>query len=280
MAERNDMADKNIGFGVDIGGSGIKGALVDLTTGELCSERIRIKTPEPSTPLAVVEVIGQIIEQLEVPEGVPVGVAFPGPIKNGIVTFIANLDRTWVNTDIDQLIQESLGREAFVINDADAAGYGEVQFGAAKGERGLVIATTQGTGIGTALIYKGELLPGTELGHIEINGKDAETRAAASIKDKEDLNWEQWASRLQVYYSTLEHLFSPDVIIIGGGVSSKSEKFIPLLNLRSKVVAATLQNQAGIVGAAYNASKEFKEKHSLKAKLSDALNSRAENALG
>lgn len=274
------MADlKNVGFGVDIGGSGVKGALVDLKTGELASKRIRIPTPSHSTPTAIVDIIGKIIEELKVPEGVPVGVAFPGPIKNGIVTYIANLDQTWLNTNIHSLIKERLGRDASVINDADAAGYGEVQFGAAKGEDGLVFATTQGTGIGAAFIYRGVLIPGCELGHIEINGKDAETRAAASVKDREDLSWSEWAERLQVYYATIEHLFSPDLIIIGGGVSSKSEKFVPLLNLKAKVVPATLQNLAGIVGAAYYAWAEQKRRSSISNRISEALNSRSENAL-
>jgi polyphosphate glucokinase len=274
------MADfKNIGFGIDIGGSGVKGALVDLKSGELASRRIRIPTPAHSTPTAIVEIIGKIIEELNVPEGVPIGVAFPGPLKNGIVTYIANLDQTWLNTNIEVLIHDQLGRDASVINDADAAGYGEVQYGAARGEEGLVFATTQGTGIGAAFIYKGILIPGCELGHIEIDGKDAETRAAASVRDREDLSWSEWAARLQVYYATVEHLFSPDVIIIGGGVSEKADKFIPLLNLKAKVVPATLRNLAGIVGAAHFATEAQKEKNSIKNKLQNALNSKSENAL-
>jgi polyphosphate glucokinase len=270
---------KNIGFGVDIGGSGVKGALVDLKTGELASRRVRIPTPEQSTPTAIVDIIGEIIEELQVPVGVPVGVAFPGPIKNGIVTYIANLDQSWLNTNIQLLVKERLGRDASVVNDADAAGYGEVQYGAARGEEGLVFATTQGTGIGTAIIYRGVLIPGCELGHVEINGHDAETRAAASVRDRENLSWPEWAARLQVYYSTIEHLFSPDVIIIGGGVSDKAEKFIPLLNLKAKVVPATLRNLAGIVGAAHYAFQEQKEKKSLKNRLINALDDRAENAV-
>ncbi|MDR1447609.1 MAG: ROK family protein [Candidatus Ancillula sp.] len=270
---------RNIGFGVDIGGSGVKGALVNLKTGELASRRLRIPTPENSTPTAIVEIIGKIVSELEVPEGTPIGVSFPGPIKNGIVTYIANLDKTWLNTNINNLIKDSLGLEASVINDADAAGYGEVQFGNARGEQGLVFASTQGTGIGTAFIYKGVLIPGCELGHIEINGKDAETRAAASVKNRENLTWEEWATRLQVYYATIEHLFSPDVIIIGGGVSEKADKFIPLLNLKAKVIPAALRNQAGIVGAAHYAAVEQKERNSLKHKISEAFSVKSENAL-
>jgi polyphosphate glucokinase len=270
---------KNIGFGIDIGGSGVKGALVDLKTGELASRRVRIPTPENSTPTVIVDIIGKIVDELQVPEGVPVGVAFPGPIKNGIVTYIANLDQTWLNTNIHDLIKERLGRDASVINDADAAGYGEAQYGAARGEQGLVFATTQGTGIGAAFIYKGVLIPGCELGHIEINGHDAETRAAASVRDRENLTWAEWAARLQAYYATIEHLFSPDVIIIGGGVSEKADKFIPLLNLKAKVVPATLRNLAGIVGAAHYAHEDQKEKNSIKNRLQNALNDRSENAI-
>jgi polyphosphate glucokinase len=274
------MSDtKNLGLGIDIGGSAVKGALVDLKTGELASRRIRIPTPESSTPLAIVEVIGKIVEELEVPDDVSIGVAFPGPIKNGIVTYIANLDPTWLNTDINNLIQERFGRSVSVINDADAAGYGEVQYGAARGEQGLIFATTQGTGIGAAFIYRGVLIPGCELGHIEINGQDAESRAAASVRDREGLTWEEWAARLQVYYATIEHLFSPDIIIIGGGVSEKSDKFIPLLNLKAKVVPAQLRNLAGIVGAAHYAYNESKLNNKLSNKLTKALSSRSEGAL-
>lgn len=273
------MSSSNFGFGIDIGGSGVKGALVDLQTGELASRRIRIATPEESTPLAIVDIIGQIIDELDIPVDVPVGIAFPGQLKNGIVTYIANLDQTWLNTNIEDLVKERLGRECSVINDADAAGYGEVQYGSAQGEQGLVFATTLGTGIGAAFIYRGVLIPGCELGHIEINGKDAETRAVASARDREDLNWTEWAARLQVYYATIEYLFSPDVIIIGGGVSEKADKFIPLLNLKAKIVPATLRNLAGIVGSAHYAAGELKSKHSLKNKISEALNSRSENAI-
>jgi polyphosphate glucokinase len=262
------MADtKNLGFGVDIGGSGVKGALVNLKTGELASQRIRIPTPEKSTPLAIVNIIGQIIEELKVPKDVPVGVAFPGPIKNGVITFIANLDKSWLNVNLKNLIKDTLGYDATIVNDADAAGYGEVQYGAARGEKGLVFATTQGTGIGTAIIYHGVLVPGNELGHIELNGFDAEKRVAASIKDKENLTWDQWIRRLQVYYASIEALISPDVIIIGGGVSSKADKFIPFLRLKAKVVPAELENLAGIVGAAHYASTEKKYENKLLEKL-------------
>ncbi|MDR0950304.1 MAG: ROK family protein [Candidatus Ancillula sp.] len=273
------MSDKNMGFGIDIGGSGIKGALVDLKTGEFASKRVRIPTPQPATPLAVVDTIGKIIDELNVPESVPVGVAFPGPIRDGVITYIANLDQSWLNTNLPSLLKEKLGREASVLNDADAAGYGEVIYGAARGEQGLVFATTLGTGIGTAIIYKGELIPRTELGHIEINGEDAEHRAAASARDREDLNWTEYAARLQVYYGTIEHLFSPDVIIIGGGVSEKFDKYAPLMNLKAKLVPAKLRNRAGIVGAAFFAEQEVKTKNSIGRKISQALASKSENAI-
>lgn len=270
---------KKIGFGIDIGGSGVKGALVDLKTGELASSRIRIPTPQQSTPLAIVKIIGQIIDELNVPEDVPIGIAFPGPIKHNIITYIANLDQSWLNTNLYQLIKDELGRESSVINDADAAGYGEVAFGAARGEKGLIFFTTLGTGIGAAFIYKGVLVPGCELGHLEINGRDAETRAAASIREKEKLGWEEYASRLQTYYAKIEHLFSPDVIIIGGGVSAKHEKFIPLLNLKAQVVPAQLKNLAGIVGAAHYAAVEFEERNSIGRKISEAFSQKSENAI-
>ncbi|HEX5510597.1 MAG TPA: ROK family protein [Actinomycetales bacterium] len=233
--------------GVDIGGSGIKGAPVDLAAGELAADRIRIETPQPATPDAVAEVVAQIVGQC--PDG-PVGVTFPAVIQHGVARTAANVDRSWIDTDVEELLRSATGRAVAVVNDADAAGLAEARWGAARDVDGVVIATTLGTGIGSALLLDGELVPNTELGHIEVDGHDAETRAADAARDREDLSWEHWAKRLQRYYETLERLFWPDLFVVGGGVSKKHEKFLPLLELRTPIVPATLRNNAGIVGAA------------------------------
>ncbi len=244
-----------VACGIDIGGSGVKGALVDLETGEFVGERVRIDTPRPSTPEAVAEVCRQIIEQLGVEPDVPVGITFPAPIVHGSVRFMANLDKSWEGVDVNELMTRVLGRRSYALNDADAAGLAEVAYGAAKGVRGTVIVTTLGTGIGSAVIVDGTLVPNTELGHLEIDGHDAETRASSGQKTLQDLSWKRWARRLQRYYSHVEMLFSPDLFVVGGGVSKKHEKFLPLLDLRAPIVPAALLNTAGIVGAAWQASR-------------------------
>ncbi|QWW18783.1 ROK family protein [Schaalia sp. 19OD2882] len=239
-----------VACGIDIGGSGVKAACVGLSTGEFIGERIRIDTPKPATPDAVADVCRQLLEQLEVGPDVPVGIAFPAPIIRGVVPFIANLDPSWANIDVNELMQRHLGRPIAALNDADAAGIAEVTFGAAKGVPGTVILTTQGTGIGSAVIVDGVLVPNTELGHLEIDGHDAEKRASAGQKTLQDLSWKKWAKRLQRYYSHMEMLFSPDLFVVGGGVSKNHEKFMPLLDLKTPMVPAQLLNTAGIVGAA------------------------------
>jgi polyphosphate glucokinase len=240
-----------IGFGVDIGGSGIKGAPVDLAAGTFNAERLRIPTPQPSTPDPVADVVAQVVANFGDAAGTaPVGVTFPAVIQHGVARTAANVDKSWIGTDVDALLTERLGRSVHVVNDADAAGYAEARFGAAKGVDGVVFMATLGTGIGTALIVDGALVPNTELGHLEIGGKDAETRAADSVREAEDLNWEQWAKRLQRYFSAIENLLWPDLIIVGGGVSKKSAKFLPHLSLRTPIVPAALLNDAGIIGAA------------------------------
>ncbi|GHG51246.1 polyphosphate glucokinase [Flavimobilis marinus] len=239
-----------IAFGIDIGGSGIKGAPVDLATGEFTAERKRVPTPGVSTPAAVTAVIRELVEGFDLPEGTPVGVAFPGPIHHGRITFIANLDESWTGVDLDQMLATELERSIRAVNDADAAGYGEALYGAARDTRGTILVTTLGTGIGSALIVDGTLVPNTELGHLEIDGFDAESRAADSARTREDLSFSQWAERLQRYYQTVEMLFSPDLIVVGGGVSKHHEQFLPLLELRTPIVPAVLRNRAGIVGAA------------------------------
>ncbi|SPT52548.1 Polyphosphate glucokinase [Actinomyces bovis] len=242
--------------GIDIGGSGVKGALVDLETGEFASERVRIDTPQPATPDAVAQVCKQIVDQLQVGPETPIGIDFPAPIVHGVVPFIANLDESWAGTDVNALMIKHLGRGVTALNDADAAGLAEVAFGAAKGVAGTVIVTTLGTGIGSAVIVDGKLVPNTELGHLEIDGADAESQASSGQKTLQDLSWKKWAKRLQRYYSHVEMLFSPDLFVVGGGVSKKHDKFLPLLDLKTKIVPAALFNTAGIVGAAWQASRE------------------------
>ncbi|MBE6481494.1 MAG: ROK family protein [Actinomyces ruminicola] len=244
----------SVACGIDIGGSGVKGARVDLDTGEFIGDRIRIETPQPATPDAVAEVCKRLLEGLGISDNVPVGVAFPAPIVHGAVPFIANLDDSWAGIDVNDLMLRHLGRPATALNDADAAGLAEVAFGAAKGVAGTVIVTTLGTGIGSAIIVDGTLVPNTELGHLEIDGYDAEKRASSGQRELQELSWKKWAKRLQRYYSHVEMLFSPDLFVVGGGVSKKHEKFLPRLDLKTPIVPAQLLNTAGIVGAAYRAS--------------------------
>jgi polyphosphate glucokinase len=239
------------GFGVDIGGSGIKGAPVDLAAGTFAAERTRIPTPQPSTPGKVADVVAEVVASFGAASGdSPVGVTFPAVIQQGVARTAANVDKDWIGTDVDAPLTARLGRSVHVVNDADAAGYAEVRYGAARDVRGVVFMATLGTGIGSALFVDGVLVPNTELGHIEIGGKDAETRTSDAVRDAEDLSWESWARRLQKYFTAIEDLIWPDLIIIGGGVSKKSAKFLPLLSLRAPIVPATLLNDAGIIGAA------------------------------
>ena len=237
-------------FGVDFGGSGIKGAPVDLDTGEFAAERVRIKTPDPATPEAVVDVVRELLEQSDVEDTAPVGITVPGVVVRGTVRSAANIDKSWIGEDAAGLFSESLNRSVIVVNDADAAGLAETRYGAAQGQDGLVIVTTLGTGIGSALVYDGTLVPNSELGHLEIDGHDAESRAANSVREDEDLSWEDWAERLTTYYRTLEKLFSPELFVVGGGVSKHADRFLPDIDIDTRIVPATLKNTAGIVGAA------------------------------
>lgn len=238
-------------LGIDVGGSGIKGAPVDLDAGDFAADRIRIPTPEKSTPKNVAAVIGEIAQQFSETIGdAPLGLTIPAPVVHGRVPFIANLHQSWTGLEAEKFFSDALGRHVTIVNDADGAGLAEVNFGAAKGNPGLVILTTLGTGIGSAMIYRGTLVPNAELGHLEIDGHDAEKRAASSIKDKEGISYEEWAVRLQRYYSHVEMLFSPDLFVVGGGVSRDSDKFLPLLELRTPIVPAKMRNRAGIIGAA------------------------------
>ncbi|KHL18631.1 polyphosphate glucokinase [Mumia flava] len=239
-------------IGVDIGGSGIKGAPVDLKKGEFADDRLRIETPEESTPEAVAEVVAQIVEHFDNKDhDVPVGITVPAVVTRGLVRTAANIDQSWIGTDASRLFEERLGRPVTVVNDADAAGLGELQYGAGRGTSGVVLLATLGTGIGTALINEGALVPNSELGHLTIDGVDAETRASSHARESEDLSWEEWAERLQEYFARVEDLLWPDLIVVGGGVAKHAEHFLPLLHLRAPIVAARLGNAAGIIGAAW-----------------------------
>ncbi|AKU16637.1 polyphosphate--glucose phosphotransferase [Luteipulveratus mongoliensis] len=241
-------------LGIDVGGSGIKGAPVDLKAGEFAQKRKRIDTPEKSTPEAVAEVIAEIVDHFADQIGdEPIGVTVPAVVQHGTVRTAANIDKSWIDSDAEKLLEKRLGRDITLLNDADAAGIGELRYGAAKHAKGLVVLTTLGTGIGTAILNNGELVPNSELGHLEIDGHDAETRAASSIKDKEGISYAEWAKRLQRYYSHLEALLWPDLIVVGGGVSKDADQFLPLLDLRTEIIPATLKNAAGIIGAARQA---------------------------
>ncbi|KAB1147702.1 ROK family protein [Streptomyces luteolifulvus] len=242
-------------FGVDIGGSGIKGAPVDLDRGDLAKERFKVLTPRPATPEGVADGVQQVVDHFGWTG--PVGLTFPGVVTGGsTIRTAANVDKSWIDTDARALFSSRLGGlPVTVVNDADAAGVAEVNFGAGRGRRGTVILLTFGTGIGSALFIDGTLVPNTELGHLELHGHDAEKRASSKVKDDEELTWEHWAHRVQKYLDHVEMLFSPELFIIGGGVSRKSQKFLHLIEgIRAEIVPAQLQNNAGIVGAAMRAA--------------------------
>ena len=244
-------------FGVDIGGSGIKGAIVDLDKGDLATERVKYLTPNPSTPEAVAEVVARLVK--EAGWSGDLGATFPAVIKNGVAKSAANVDKSWIGTDVDKVFTDITHCDVTVLNDADAAGIAEARFGAAKGVKGVVILLTFGTGIGSALLLDGQLVPNTELGHIEVDGSDAEKKASSAAKDNEGLSYKQWAKRVQKYLSHVEKLFTPDLFVVGGGVSRNSDKWIPLLDLNTPIKPAQLLNNAGIVGAAMAAHEKFTE---------------------
>jgi len=236
--------------GVDVGGTGIKGAAVDLVAGALVAERVRLLTPHPATPDAVAAVVAEVIDQIGVPG--PVGITLPSVIRHGVVETAANIDPSWIGMEADELFRRK-GRAVAVLNDADAAGIAEMAFGAGRGRDGVVLIVTLGTGIGSALFVDGVLVPNSELGHLPLHGRDAERWAADSVRTLEELSWKKWASRLEAYLQLIERLLWPQLIIVGGGVSKKADKFLPLLNLRTEIVPAQLGNNAGIVGAALSA---------------------------
>lgn len=236
-------------FGIDFGGTGIKGAPVDLREGDFAHDRVRIDTPKPATPQAVAEVFKQIVGSFP-SASTPVGVTVPGIVRRGVVLSAANIDKSWIGEDADAIFTEALGREVHVVNDADAAGLAEAEYGAAKGRQGLVMVITLGTGIGSAMIFDGQLVPNSEMGHLELDGAVAEVTTATSARERENLSWKQWSERLTTYFRHLERLFTPDLFVIGGGVSKSWEKFGHLIEVETEMVPATLQNRAGIVGAA------------------------------
>jgi polyphosphate glucokinase len=236
-------------LGIDIGGTGMKAAPVDLDTGKFLADRIKIATPQPAAPDAVAGVVEKLVEAFS--WSGPIGVTFPGVVMNGIIRTAANLDKAWIGLDARSLLSKAAGQEVRLLNDADAAGVAEMTFGAGSGEPGTVLMVTLGTGIGSALFVNGILVPNTEFGHLEIRGKDAERRASEHAKAVLELSWKQWAKNVNEYLEHVEALVSPQLIIIGGGISKQSDKFIPLFTgLNAKVVPAAMHNDAGITGAA------------------------------
>jgi polyphosphate glucokinase len=235
-------------LGIDIGGTGIKAAPVDVAAGRLLAERVKLLTPRPASPDAMAPIVKQLVDQFA--WAGPIGITFPGVVAAGTIRTAPNLDPGWIGVDAVTFLRETIGQPVTVLNDADAAGVAEMRFGAGQGQPGTVLLLTFGTGIGSALFYNGVLVPNTEFGHIEMHGKDAEDRASERAREEQELSWGKWADRVDSYLDRMDALLSPDLIIIGGGISRKSGKFLPRLTLRSRVVPATLLNDAGIVGAA------------------------------
>jgi polyphosphate glucokinase len=243
------------GFGVDVGGSGIKGGIVDLDTGQLIGERFKLLTPQPATPAAVAKTVAAVVNEFGWTG--PLGVTYPGVVTQGVVQTAANVDKSWIGINARDVIANELnGQRVVVLNDADAAGLAEERYGAGKDKSGVVVLLTFGTGIGSAVIHNGILLPNTELGHLEVGGKEAEHRAASSVRDRRGLSYKKWAKQVTRVLVALENAFWPDLFIAGGGISRKADQWIPLLKNRTPVVAAALQNTAGIVGAAMAATRD------------------------
>lgn len=252
------MAKKDVSrdvLGIDVGGSGIKGGIVDLDRGQLLTERHRIATPQPATPKAVAAVVRKLNDHFD--WSGPVGVAIPSVVRDGIVHSAANIDESWVGENAVKRLSKALDRKVWVLNDADAAGLAELHYGHARDyATGVVILLTFGTGIGSAIFVEGELFPNTELGHLQLRGDDAEHWASAKAREDEDLSWKEWAGRVSAYLQHLEFLFSPDAFIIGGGVSRRAKNFFPYLETSVRIIAADLENRAGVVGAAWYAGNQ------------------------
>jgi polyphosphate glucokinase len=247
--EAEATADQRRGFGVDVGGSGVKGGIVDLDTGLLIGDRFKLPTPQPATPDAVSDTIAAVVREFGWTGSL--GVTYPGVVTDGIVRTAANVDKGWIGTSAQDVISAKLnGQRVTVLNDADAAGLAEEKFGAGKDNSGVIVLLTFGTGIGSAVIHNGILLPNTEFGHLEVGGKEAEHRAASSVKERKEWSYERWTEEVTKVLVVVENAIWPDLFIAGGGISRKADKWIPLLKNRTPVVAATLLNTAGIVGAA------------------------------
>jgi polyphosphate glucokinase len=249
---------KRIAIGVDVGGSGIKAAAVDLDTGEFASDRVRVPTPSPSTPQAVTETIADLVRQAhadpDVPSEAPIGIGIPTVVLDGVAKLASNIDAGWIDFPVVDEMSKALGRPITVLNDADAAGLAEMRFGAGRGRTGTVLVLTLGTGVGSALFIDGRLVPNTEFGQMEIRGKPAEKRSAAGIRTKRNLSWKEWAVDLDEHLDRIDQLVWPTIVILGGGVSKRAEKFVPRLTSRVPVTPAELLNDAGIVGAALAAA--------------------------
>jgi len=244
-------------LGIDVGGSGIKGSIIDTKTGKLEKPRFRIPTPSPATPDAVAQTIADVAAHFNW-KG-PIGVGFPAVVQNGIARTASNIDKSWIDTNAEQIISQRTGCPVCVLNDADAAGVAEMKFGAGRKNKGVVILITVGTGIGTVVSTRGKLLPNTEIGHLVLNGVDAERYASDAVRQQQNLTWEEWGGRLNEYLLYVESLFWPDLFIIGGGVSKNDEKYFEKFTVRTRIVPAQLLNNAGMVGAALAAKRAFKE---------------------
>lgn len=244
-------------IGIDIGGTGIKGAIVDVLTGDLVTDRKKLATPRKGKPVDILDTVLELFDEFgDISPQLPVGVCFPAVVIHGKTMSAANVSRQWIGLEAEKLFEKKLGRDIHFVNDADAAGVAESRYGAAVNAPGLTILTTLGTGIGSALLFDGELIPNSELGHLTLDGHDAEKFASASAKENQEMSWKEWAKHLQRYYEMLEDLFSPDLILVGGGISKNADEFLPLLNLRTPIKPALLRNNAGIVGAAALAARE------------------------
>jgi polyphosphate glucokinase len=245
-------------IGIDIGGTGIKGALVNTKKGQLVSERIRFDTPDGATPEEVIAKVAEIVDQLDTDKDTPIGICFPAIIKDGVTLSAANVSKDWVGLKAEKLFSQALDRKVVLLNDADAAGVAEIKYGAGQERKGLVLMVTLGTGIGTALFMNGKLIPNSELGHLEIEGVDYESMASYSAKEREGLSFADWAKRLTKYFAAIDRLLSPDLIIVGGGISKQHEEFLPLVQSKVKLLPAESKNNAGIIGAAFIARKRLK----------------------
>jgi len=252
--EGTTTVNGRIAIGIDVGGSGIKAAVVDVEAGRFRSERLRVATPNPSTPEAIISAIGRISKRLAKETGLgpttPVGVGLPGVTIDGTLKFAGNIDEKWIGYPVVERLRKATGRSVAIVNDADAAGIAEMRFGVGKGRPGVVIFLTLGTGVGSGVFVDGKLVPNTEFGQMEIRGRPAERRSAAVARIRRGLSWKAWAQDLDEHLDRIDKLMWPTLLILGGGVSKQGDKFIPRLTVRPPVVAAQLRNDAGIIGAA------------------------------